>query len=162
MSVSFNFNKQIQNDMVSILSDLNINKATKLEFSSKNKATKFGTNLIKVDEKVVNSNYKFSFPAGDNIYFLFDENFKCQYVGKKANKKGINYRLKLHLLKNGTKKTKSAINSVCKYLNDINGRNRVIYVITFNIEPSYMAEATESYFIDYFKNKGLAEWVLRK
>lgn len=98
----------------------------------------------------------------NNIYFLFDKDFVCQYVGKKGNNEGINYRLGLHLLKNDTKQTHSCIDEVCKYLNNINNSKRIIYVITFKIEPSYMAESVESYFIDYYRKINGAKWVKRK
>ena len=161
MSENFKFNSQLGKDMNSIYDKLDKKKAIKLVFHNKKTATTSGTHIISVDGKKVKSNYEFSEPKTNNIYFLFDEKFDCQYVGKKANQEGINYRLGLHLLKNETS-ISSSIDRICDYLNNINNRERVIYVITFKIEPSYMAESVESYFIDYFRNQNNAKWVKRK
>lgn len=141
--------------------NLNEDNAIKLVFDNTKKATKYGTHIISVNGNIVNNDYKFSEFKSNNIYFFFDENFVCQYVGKKGNEKGISYRLGLHLLKNETT-IKSSIDKICDYLNNINNHERVIYVITFRIEPSYMAEGVESYFIDYFRRKNGAKWVKRK
>lgn len=162
MSLYFKFNNQLQIDMNNILMKLNKTTAIELEFDNTKNATERGTYLISVDGKRVNINYQFSEPNYNNIYFLFDKDFVCQYVGKKGNNEGINYRLGLHLLKNDTKQTHSCIDEVCKYLNNINNSKRIIYVITFKIEPSYMAESVESYFIDYYRKINGAKWVKRK
>lgn len=161
MSLNFKFNNQLQTDMDNIKMNLIKSNAIELVFNNKKTATEQGTHLISVNGKPVNSKYNFLEPMDNNIYFLFDNNFVCQYVGKKANQEGINYRLKLHLLKNETK-ISSAIKSVCKYLNEITNSKRIIYLITFRIEPSYMVESVESYFIDYFRDNGGGQWILRK
>lgn len=161
MSFNFKFNNQLQTDMDNIKMNLIKSNAIELVFDNTKTATEQGTHLISVNGKSVNSNYEFSEPKDNNIYFLFDNNFVCQYVGKKANQEGINYRLKLHLLKNETT-ISSAIKRVCDYLNLISNGKKNIYLITFRIEPSYMAESVESYFIDYFRNKGGGQWILRK
>lgn len=160
MSNKFTFDNQLQTDMDNICKQLTKENAVKLVYENK-KATEFCTNLKTVNGNPINCNYKFSFNSDENIYFLFDKDFKCQYIGKKGDSDGINYRLGLHLIKNTTT-ISSTIESVCNYLNSINTYQRIIYVITYKIEPSYMAEGVESYFIDYFRNIGDARWVLRK
>lgn len=57
------------------------------------------------------SKYK-KFPDTANVYFIFDANNSVRYVGKKEDKKGINYRLMLHLVANKTKSTSSCISQV--------------------------------------------------
>ncbi|UEL48296.1 hypothetical protein [Terrisporobacter hibernicus] len=161
MSLYFEFNSQLQTDLKNIYMNLNKDNAIKLVFDNTKQATKSGTHIISVDGNIVKHDYKFSYSKNNNIYFLFDENFICQYVGKKGNEKGINYRLGLHLVKNETT-IGSSIDKICHYLNNINNRERAIYVITFRIEPSYMAEGVESYFIDYFRSKNGAKWLKRK
>lgn len=161
MSLYFKFNDQLKTDMQSILMNLNKENAIKLVFDNKKEAKKCGTHLITVDGTNVNNNYKFQEPKKNNVYFFFDKDFNCQYIGKKGNQEGINYRLGLHLLKNETT-ISSAIDKVCEYLNGIQTGQRIIYIITFEINPSYMAEGVESYFIDWFRNKGGAEWISRK
>lgn len=102
MSLYFEFNSQLQIDMKNIYMNLKRDNAIKLVFDNTKQATKSGTHIISADGNVVNSDYKFSESKKNNIYFLFDENFDCQYVGKKGNEEGINYRLGLHLVKNET------------------------------------------------------------
>ena len=103
-------------------------------------------------------------PVHNNVYFIFDNNGDCQYAGVKEDKKGINYRLKLHMITNSTAKTDSCI---IKLLTDIASKplkDQVVYYITYSIEPDWMATAVESYFICYLR--GLtppqARWVDRK
>lgn len=162
MGIYYKFNNQLQVDMENIKRNLTKSNSIKLVFDYNKKATIEGTHLISVDGVNVGSKYVFSVPSSHNIYFIFDESFNCQYIGKKSTKRGINARLGLHLLENKTKTTKSAIIQVCNYLNSIIGRYRIIYLITVEIEPSYMAEGVESYFIDYFRAKNCGKWVLRK
>ncbi|EJT6341597.1 hypothetical protein QTG94_10935 [Clostridium perfringens] len=160
MSLYFAFNKQLEVDMNNIRMNLRKENAIKLVFDKDKVASKYNTNLLYVDGIRVPDDYKFSFDENNNVYFMFDENFKCQYVGKKNG--GINTRLGLHLLKNVKENPASAIKSICEYLNSIKNRDRVIYLITITIKQSYMAEGVESYFIDYFRANKLATWVKRK
>ena len=149
----------IESKMMEILKLLCVSNAIKLEFDMSKKATNVCTNLLYVDSKKIN---QIKVPPNDNVYFIFDKNFKCCYVGKKDSK-GINYRLKLHLVSNQTYKninpTYSCINEVCNY---INSGNDTLFLITLCINEIYMIEAVESYFIDYFRNKSEAIWVKRK
>lgn len=161
MSLNFKFNNQLQTDMNNIRVNLIKSNAIELVFDNTKIATKEGTHLIKVDGKPVN-NYSFSEPPHNNIYFFFDKDFKCQYIGKKSDGKQINTRLGLHLLENKKGSPASCIQAVCDYLNGITNNKRIIYIITLKVDPSYMAEGVESYFIDYYRNKGQAEWVKRK
>ena len=134
--------------------------AIKLEFDADKPSTKENTHLTKVDD---NDSSEITVPDNHNIYFIFDKGFKCRYVGKKGDKEGINYRLKLHLVSNMTEKNKnrtwSCIDKVCDYLNN---ESKILYLITISVEPNFMAEGVESYFIDHFREKGGADWVKRK
>lgn len=134
--------------------------AIELEFDITKTATTDDTQLIKVegqDKKSINVSTK------DNVYFIFDKDFKCRYIGKKGTKDNINYRLNLHLKANNTlgnpNPTSSCIKEVCDYINQ---KNKTLYLITLCVEPNFMSEGVESYFIDYFREKGAADWVKRK
>ena len=134
--------------------------AIKLEFDANKEATKENTHLTKVNGKDLN---EITVPDNHNVYFIFDKDFKCRYVGKKGDNEGINYRLKLHLVSNMTEKNKSptwsCIDKVCDYLNK---ESRILYLITISVKPSFMAEGIESYLIDHFREKGEADWGKRK
>lgn len=149
----------IESEMIEISSLLCISNAIKLQFDKSKAATIDCTNLLYVDNQ---KNNQIKVSSKDNVYFIFDKNFKCCYVGKKDSR-GINYRLKLHLVSNQTHKnispTYSCINEVCNY---INSGDDTLFLITLCIKQNYMVEAVESYFIDYFRNKSEAIWVKRK
>lgn len=151
--------KDIISQMMPIEEYLLKENAIELEFDTTNMATPSDTQLIKIDGEVG----EIEVPTHNNLYFIFDKDFKCRYVGKKGTKESINGRLKLHLKANNTlnneNPTYSCIKEVCDY---INAKNKMLYLITLCIEPSFMAEGVESYFIDYFKGKGEANWVKRK
>ena len=155
----FDFNDVIPK-MTPIKKYLSEENAIKLEFDADKSSTKENTHLTKVDDKNLN---EITVPNNHNIYFIFDKDFKCRYVGKKGDNEGINYRLKLHLVSNMTGKNKrptwSCIGKVCDYLNN---ESKILYLITISVEPSFMAEGVESYFIDYFRGKGEADWVKKK
>lgn len=90
-------------------------------------------------------------PVHNNVYFIFDNNGDCQYAGVKADKNGINYRLKLHMINNNTAGTKSCIS---KLLYDVAKKplaDQFVHYISYLIEPDWMATAVESYFIDYLR-----------
>lgn len=87
--------------------------------------------------------------ADNNVYFIFDSNNKMRYIGKKQNGEGINYRLKLHLIANKTKKTASCIDKV---IGEINNGAKEFRYIAIKVMPEYMAPAVESFLIDYYKN----------
>lgn len=129
--------------------------AIELEFDTTKVATTSDTQLMKVDGKKTT----IKVPTQNNIYFIFDKDFRCRYVGKKGTEKTINSRLKLHLKANNTLKNKkptySCIKKVCEY---VNAKNKTLYLITLCIEPSFMAEGVES----YFRGIGEADWVKRK
>ena len=150
----------IAQKMIPIKQFLSIKNAIKLEFDTTQIATADGTHLIKINGKNAT---EIHIAPENNIYFLFDQEFLCRYVGKKGNNEGINYRLNLHLVKNSTYKNKSqtfsCIEEVCKHINQ---KNDTLYLITACITPSFMVEGVESYFIDYFREKGEADWVKRK
>lgn len=133
--------------------------AIELEFDTTNDAKASDTHLIKVDGK----EGEIKVPSRNNLYFIFDKDFKCRYVGKKGNNENINNRLKLHLKVNKTINNKnptcSCIKKVCDY---VNAKNQTLYLITICVQPSFMAEGVESYFIDEFRKRGEADWVERK
>lgn len=177
MSIEYKFEcEYIERSMEEIESKLNIDNALILEFGNRKDKEGIGsTSLIKVNNKICNK-YKFEERSSNNIYFLFDNEFKCQYVGKKANKKGINERLKLHLLTNNKYRydfnikkwniknngTSSCIMKVCDYLDKQEMNKKIVYVITCNIEPEYMVESMEVYFIKKFKQDGAMNWLKRQ
>ncbi|QMS84835.1 hypothetical protein [Candidatus Xianfuyuplasma coldseepsis] len=101
-------------------------------------------------------------PSSNNIYFIFDNLGRCQYIGKKENKKGINTRIKSHIVQNTQAKTKSCIKKIYDYIMTLPIPSRFVYYKSFLIEPHWMAPAVESYFITLFKKKGEAKWVKRK
>ena len=156
MYYGFNEN-QLDNDMNNIYKNLTKQNATKLIFDCNQIATRKGTNLIEVNGFKVKNNFTFSVAKDHNIYFIFNENFECEYVGKAMDNK-INESLNYHLIKNNTNGRASAIDEVCNYLNGINGNRGIIYLITFEIQPLCMVAAVESYFIEKFKNLGLCNW----
>ena len=151
----------IVSQMMPILKYLRKENAIELEFDTTKVATPSDTQLMKVDGEKTEINVS----PQNNVYFIFDQDFKCRYVGKKGTKENINSRLKLHLKANETlnnsNPTSSCIREVCSYINS-SIKNKTMYVITLCIEPSFMAEGVESYFIDYFREKGEADWVKRK
>ena len=150
----------IAQKMIPIEQYLSIKNAIKLEFDATQIATADGTHLIKINGENAT---EINIASENNIYFIFDHEFLCRYVGKKGNNEGISYRLNLHLVKNSTYKNKrqtfSCIEEVCKYINQ---KNDTLYLITACITPGFMVEGIESYFIDYFREKGEADWVKRK
>lgn len=152
--------KDVVPKMAPIEEYLSIANAIKLEFDANKVSTKENTHLTKVKGKDLS---EITVPDNHNVYFIFDKDFKCRYVGKKGDKEGINYRLKLHLVSNMTEKNKSptwsCIKKVCSYLNK---ESKILYLITISVEPSFMAEGVESYFIDHFREIKEADWVERK
>lgn len=151
--------EDITSQMTPIKDYLLKENAIELEFDITKAATTSDTQLVKVDGKKA----KIKVPTQNNVYFIFDKDFRCRYVGKKGTEKTINSRLKLHLKANNTLKKKnptySCIKKVCEY---VNAKNKTLYLITLCIEPNFMAEGVESYFIDHFRGKGEADWVKRK
>jgi hypothetical protein len=103
-------------------------------------------------------------PVHNNVYFIFDYNGNCQYIGVKENMTGINNRLKLHMIENNSAGTKSCITLLLQDLLSSPPPNQYVYYITYSIEPKWMATAVESYFIDFFRQKqpAQARWVGRK
>jgi hypothetical protein len=131
----------------------NYKKFSSVVYTNPISVTQMNGNITKIKE-----------PVHNNVYFIFDNNGSCQYVGIKENKKNINYRLKLHMLSNKSAGTKSCIS---KLLSDIllkPATDQLVYYITYEVEPNWMATAVESYFIEYFKglNPPQARWVARK
>lgn len=154
--MGFEFN--VENKMEEIKNWLVQDNALKLEFSGTHVTS--STGLAMVNGVIKN---KIEVPESHNVYFIFDEKFKCKYVGKKSYKETINYRINLHLVANQTldneHPTLSKIVEVCDYLNS---GYKVMYLITCEIKPKYMVESVESYFIDFYRGKEEADWVQRK
>ena len=118
--------------MNNIKQDLILKNATTLVFDNTKIASRKDTNLLSINGVNWDSTTPLPFPKDHNLYFIFDNKFKCRYVGKKSTGDGINVRLSQHLRKNG-KSTVSIIEDVCNYINNQTKAQNIIYVITFKI-----------------------------
>lgn len=151
--MTYNFTKNPNKIMKKILNDIKqdiYNKKYESVYYNIKNGTAFNkTNLDSVSGAVLKK-----VPIDDNVYFIFDSNNKMRYIGKKQNGEGINYRLKLHLIVNKTKKTASCIDKVIEEIKS--GANEFRY-ITIKVMPEYMAPAVESFLIDYYKNLKIPE-----
>lgn len=158
MLYDFDNGKKVTENLNQIYADLMTIMTTKRFHKIKYKKS---TNALPTKSNMnISSKSKYKkVPDTANVYFIFDANNSVRYVGKKEDKKGINYRLMLHLVANKTKSTSSCISQV---IEEIKKGVLEFRYYAIEVNPPFMSPAVESYFIDFFKSNNQCDFVRRK